>query len=219
MLYRWRRAGAHARLRLANQARLAELLDNLDDGQLRRFWDAVAANPIPQDADEALIGPSLPPAAIAGCWVTAYKFDSVRHHADIAVITPQGGRRITAANWPPSPRSEDQAEGFRNQVEAELYGRHLIGQWRNLSDSYYFGSLHLSVMPGEMMLTGYYTGFPHDMEVVAEQWKWVRIEPSSLDGIDLAAVTLQAPALIYALLQDRSHTAGPMTLEDITEAR
>ncbi|WP_433567443.1 hypothetical protein ACQP1O_20950 [Nocardia sp. CA-151230] len=57
------------------------------------------------------------------------------------------------------------------------------------------------------------------MEVVAEPWKWVRIEPSSLDGIDLAAVTLKAPALIYALLEDRSHTAGPMTLEDITEAR
>ncbi|MFE3057613.1 hypothetical protein [Nocardia sp. NPDC059239] len=206
-------------MRLVNQTRLAELLDGLDEAQMRRFWDALAANPISQDADDVLTGPSLPPNVLTGCWVTTYRFDRVRHHADIAVITPRGGRRITAANWPPQPRSEDQAAGFRNRVEAELCGRHLIGQWRNLSDSYYFGSLHLSVMPGEMMLSGYYTGFPHDMEVVAEQWKWVRIAPDSLDGIDLAAVTLKAPALIYALLEDRSHTAGPMTLEDITEAR
>jgi hypothetical protein len=69
---------------------------------------------------------------------------------------------VTARNYPPEPRAEAHASGFRNEIEAGLFGRHLIGRWRNISDSYFYGSLHFPVLPGETMLDGYYTGFLSD---------------------------------------------------------
>lgn len=109
--------------------------------------------------------------ALSGYWVTCYQFrhggqdGTPQHHADIACITAESDRRIQAVNHPPEPRTEGRANPFRNQIEAELADRHLIGHWKNISDTRYFGSLHLAVLPGETVMDGYYTGVESDIEV------------------------------------------------------
>lgn len=221
MIYRWRRAGPDAQLRVRNQRRLAELLDGLDEGRQQRFGDLLAVEwerwhgPGGQPITSALV-----PAALAGYWVTSYQFGDDRSHADIAYIGAPGGRVITAKNWPPEPRSQGRKMGFRNQIEGELFDRHLIGRWRNVSDNYYFGSLHLAVLPGEDVLDGIYTGFAHDStNPTARQWKWVRLEKPSVEGIDLTAITLREPQAVYSVLGTHTYADGPLPLSDVVEAR
>ena len=118
--------------------------------------------------------------ALAGPWVTAYQFahaGGVRYHADVAHVIPEGEREVRAVNHPPEPRTQGRASPFRNEIEGRLFGRHLIGTWRNTSDTRYYGSLHLAVLPGETVMDGHYTGLASDISVSAEHWRWVRLDP------------------------------------------
>jgi len=167
-----------------------------------------------------LVPHSFPAEALAGPWVTCYQFGhggEVHCHADIAWITAESGRHIRAANHQPEPRSEGRASPFRNEIEAQLAGRHLAGQWRNTSDTRYFGSLQLAVLPGETVMEGYYTGVGSDIQVSTGCWKWVRLEPDSIADTGLAAVILREPAAIYDLVMSRSQNDAPLTLSDVRE--
>jgi len=161
--------------------------------------------------------------ALSGHWVTCYQFrhggqdGTPQHHADIARITAESDRRIRAVNHPPEPRTEGRANPFRNQIEAELASRHLIGHWKNTSDTRYFGSVHLAVRPGETVMEGYYTGVGSDIEVSAARWKWVRLEPGSLEGAGLPGMALREPSALYDLVMNRSQYDAPLTLADVRE--
>lgn len=155
---------------------------------------------------------------LGGFWVTCYQFNSSRGmqcHADITQLTPQSDRRVTAKNYPPDPRTQGQAS-FRNEIEAQLANRHLIGHWKNTSDTRYFGSVHLAILPGETVMDGYYTGFSSDVQVDAMRWKWVRLDSTSLSGVDLQEVTLNDPDVIHALLENPPNDA-PLDLAAIVE--
>ncbi len=163
---------------------------------------------------------SFPADALAGSWVTCYQFrhDGAQyHHADIARITAETDRHIWAANHPPAPRTEGRTAPFRNEIEAELASRHLVGHWKNTNDTRYFGAVHLAVLPGETVMDGYYTGFASDILVSAGRWRWVRLDPGSLPGADLSGVTLRDPAALYELIMNYSLYDEPLTLADIGE--
>jgi len=162
------------------------------------------------------IAPAVEPAQLAGLWVTCYVFDGTKHHLDLSTITVTNSV-VKARNCPPEPRAEAHASGFRNEIEAGLFGRHLIGRWRNVSDNYFYGSLHFSVLPGEAVLDGYYTGFLSDSQVVAERWRWVRVEPQSAEGVDLNSVVLGEPRRIYDAVVGRSRFDGPLPLPQLLE--
>jgi hypothetical protein len=156
---------------------------------------------------------------LAGFWVTGYQFNSdtgIRHHADVTRITPRSSRRLTAKNYPPDPRTEGHVPVFRNEIEAQLANRHVIGYWRNTSDSRYFGSIHLALLAGEMVMEGYYTSFSSDIKVDVMRWRWVRLDPSSLAGVELSRLALKEPHTIYALLQDSAYDA-PLPLTAVAE--
>lgn len=220
VIYRWKRAGAHANIRRTNQRRLTELFENLDDAARQHFWAEVTEHAGHDDEQLGIpITSTLSPAALSGYWVTCFKFDRTRQHVDISRITPHSGRRVMATNYPPSPRSEARTPGFRNEISAELINRHLIGRWWNCSDNYFFGALHLAVLPGETVLDGFYTGFPHDGEIVAERWKWARLVEDSLSGSNLDDMVMKEPELVYALVDRLAHTDSQLSLDDVAEAR
>jgi hypothetical protein len=161
------------------------------------------------------VPPGFPADALAGPWVTAYQFThagALRHHADIAHVAAEGDREVRALNHPPEPRTQGRASPFRNEIEGRLFGRHLVGTWRNTSDTRYFGSLHLAVLPGETVMDGYYTGLASDISVSAEHWRWVR-----LDDAGLSAVTLREPAAIYELVMSRTQDDPPLSAAGIGE--
>jgi hypothetical protein len=172
--------------------------------------------PAANDGLLSSIAPAVEPAQLAGLWVTGYVFDGTRHHVDLSTITITNNA-VTARNYPPEPRAEAHATGFRNEIEAGLFGRHLIGLWRNVNDNYFYGSLHVAVLAGETMLDGYYTGFLSDSEVVAQPWRWVRVEPQSAEGVDLNTVVLGEPRRIYDAIVERSRFDGPIPLAQLTE--
>lgn len=150
---------------------------------------------------------------LAGLWVTSYRFTwdgGLRHHADITRITPQSSRRLVARNYPPDPRTEGHVPAFRNEVEAQVANRHVIGHWRNVSDTRYFGSVHLAVLPGEAVMHGYYTAFLTDVEVDAKRWRWVRLDPVTVAGVELARVSLKEPDTLYDLVE-RSTAPVPLS--------
>ena len=158
----------------------------------------------------------LPAEALAGPWVTAYRFahgGSPRHHADVAHLAAEDDRQVRGINHPPEPRTQGRASPFRNEIEGRLFGRHLIGTWRNTSDTRYYGSLHLAVLPGETVMEGHYTGLASDISVSAEHWRWVRLEPG-----DLSAVRLREPSAIYELVMSRTQDDPPLTAADIGES-
>lgn len=158
----------------------------------------------------------FPASALEGPWVTCYQFShggTLLHHADIAHVTAESDWQIRAANYPPAPRTEGRAQPFRNEIEAQLASRHLIGHWRNTSDTRYFGAVHLAVLPGEMVMEGHYTGFASDIAVSMASWKWVRL----LEQDGLAGVTLREPAAVYDLVMNHLETDAPLTLADIGE--
>jgi hypothetical protein len=158
--------------------------------------------------------------ALAGLWVTCYGFISggtQMYHADVVKITADADRRLSVQNHAPTPRTDGRVTPFRNQVEAEVANRHLIGYWKNVSDTRYFGGLHLAVLPGENVMRGSYTSFNSDIVVGTGDWTWVRLEPASLSGVDLAKVTLRPPGDIRATLARHSPNAGPLPLKDVLE--
>ena len=80
----------------------------------------------------AAVPPAFPAEALAGPWVTCYQFShggEVRFHADIAHVAIGPDGRVRAVNHPPEPRSEGRPRPFRNEIDAQLAGRHLIGEW------------------------------------------------------------------------------------------
>jgi hypothetical protein len=164
----------------------------------------------------AAVPPAFPAGALDGSWVTTYLFTHAgkpHFHADIARITAESGSRVRAVNHPPEPRSQGRRRAFRNEIEAVLVGRHLVGEWQNTSDHRYCGGLQLAVMPGECVMQGQYTGVASDVEVSRGDWKWVRIEPDA----DLAGIVLRDPAEVHHLVMSHSQIDVPLTLADVTE--
>lgn len=161
------------------------------------------------------VPPGFPASVLAGHWLTCYRFSSGNHHADIAHVTAVTSRHIRAVNHPPTPRTEGRASGFENTIEAQLAGRHITGHWRNTSDTRYFGSVHLAVLPGETVMDGYYTGFASDIEVSCEHWKWVRLDPESFTETALPDVVLQEPSVLYELVMNYSQNDPPLMLAAI----
>lgn len=163
---------------------------------------------------------SLPVEALCGPWVTCFRFGpgpSRKAHVDIAQISAESDRLVRIANHPPTPRSEGRASPFRNDLEAQLANRHLVGQWRNSSDARYFGSFQLAVLPGETVMAGFYTGFGSDIEVSAGPWKWVRLDTDDVASVDLSKVRLRDPSALGALVESHSQYDAPLTLADIEE--
>jgi hypothetical protein len=164
---------------------------------------------------------SFSAATLAGPWVTCYQFmqhgETPRCHADIAHVTALSDRHIRAVNYPPEPRSEGRANPFRNEIEAQLAGRHLIGTWKNTSDTRYFGGVQLAVLPGETVMEGYFTGVGSDVHVSTGFWKWVCLDPADAANGTLAGVALRDPANLYDLAMNRSPYDSPLTLADVAE--
>lgn len=165
----------------------------------------------------ATIGPTLDPALLTGLWCSGYLLNGNEHHVDLATVTATD-YGVATRNYPPEPRFENHPAGHKTDLSARLFGRHLMGHWRNHNDAYYFGSVHLIVLPGETKMAGYYTGFLNDSEIVAQSWHWVRIDPDSYAGGDLADVTLKEPAALYDALCHQTPYDGPLALGDVTES-
>ena len=164
----------------------------------------------------ALLGPvphGFPASALGGDWLTAYTFDhggTTMHHADIARVTAESDRAVRAVNGPAV--TEGRAVPFGNVIEAQLASRHLMGTWRNTSDTRYFGTVHLAVLPGETVMDGFYTGLASDIAVSVGRWRWVRL-PFGADGITLRA----APHALYDLVVNHQQTDAPLMLADVRE--
>jgi hypothetical protein len=170
--------------------------------------------PAPLLADKP---PAFPVEALAGAWLTCYQFSHAgqqRYHADIAHVTTGPDGRIRAVNYPPEPRSEGRPRSFRNEIDAGLAGRHLVGQWRNTSDTRYYGALELAVLPGEIVMEGVYTGVGSDIEVSTGFWKWVRLDPGPVPAPGFA---LRDPHNLYDLVMSHSQYGAPLTLADVRE--
>jgi hypothetical protein len=178
------------------------------------------ADQVPELAGPLLtvVPPSFPADELAGSWVTCYQFThagELRHHADIAHVTIGPGGRVRAVNHPPEPRSEGRARPFRNQIDAELTGRHLVGTWTNSSDTRYYGALQLAVLPGETVMEGIYTGVGSDIEVSTGWWRWVRLDSS--EDAEIGGITLREPSAMYDAVMSHSQYGEPLTLADIGE--
>ncbi len=161
---------------------------------------------------------SFSAAALGGLWVTSYQFHArgeVRYHADLTTLIVESDRQVSATNCSPAPRTQGQASPFRNEIEAQLVNRHLIGLWKNTSDTRYFGSLHLAVLPGEAAMNGYYTGLSTDVHVDALPWRWLRLDVPPSCG-DLSQAVLKEPRMLYTLL-DRSIDDAPLPLGAVLE--
>lgn len=162
----------------------------------------------------AAVPPAFPAAALDGPWVTTYEFTHAgkpHYHADVAWISAESDSRIRAVNHPPEPRSQGRGRPFRNEIEARLAGRHLVGVWQNTSDTRYCGSLQLAVLPGETVMQGHYTGVGSDVEVSQGFWKWVRLEPDA----GLTGIVLRDPAELHDLVMSHSQPDVPLTLADV----
>jgi hypothetical protein len=166
----------------------------------------------------AAVARSFSITALNGAWVTGYQFSQpTKHHVDIAHVVAASDRAIRVENFPPEPRTEGHRAPYRNEIEAELVNRHLIGYWKNTNDARYFGALHLAVLPGEAVMEGFYTGLDSDIQVGIGPWKWVKLDPESLGGINLSRVALQEPAKVYGLLTNHSQYDAPLAVNEILE--
>lgn len=167
------------------------------------------------------IPPSFEATLLAGAWVTCFQFTSAQGSlcsADVVEVrreTPRG-LRVTSRGWPP-PRTEGHATPFVNEIVADLVGRHLIGTWKNTSDTRYFGGIHLAVQSVERKMRGHYTSYVNDVNVAAGPWTWARLAPTTTEGTVTAPPTLRHPTEIWELLEKRESDAPPLTLEDILE--
>jgi hypothetical protein len=158
-----------------------------------------------------LVPHSFPASALDGLWVTSYQFThngQPQHHADIAHVTAESDQHLSITTG--AARTEGRGVPFRNEIEARLLSRHVVGHWKNTSDARYFGSLQLAVLPGETVMEGWYTGFASDIAVSCARWRWVRL------GADPAAtVALAEPAAVHETVMGRSEYDGPLTIADI----
>jgi hypothetical protein len=159
--------------------------------------------------------PAFPAEALAGPWVTSYQFmhaGKPHHHADIAHVVTGSGNRIRAVNHPPEPRSEGRGRAFRNEINGELNGRHVGGVWVNTSDTRYWGRFQLAVLPGEIVMEGWFGGVGSDIEVSTGFWKWVRLDAGPVPP---AGFTLRDPSELYDLVMNHSQYGEPLTLADV----
>lgn len=159
--------------------------------------------------------PTLSADILRGYWVTAYEFHwegETYQHTDITYITSQSSRRLAATNYPPDPRNSHPDAAFKNDIEALVINRHIIGNWKNVSDARYFGALQLAVHTGESVLEGYYTSYLSDVEVDAMAWRWVRLDPLTVTGTTWTAVRLHDPASVFELVND---AAAPLPLSTV----
>jgi hypothetical protein len=180
-----------------------------------------------QFGDERFIGgvlgripQSFAPEELCGHWVTCFRFGpepARKSHVDVAQISMGPDRLMRITNHSPAPRSEGRAAPFRNDIEAQLANRHVVGHWKNSNDTRYFGTFQLAALPGETVMDGVYTGFGSDIEVSSGPWKWVRVDTDSLAGVDLSAVRLRDPTCLGERIRTHSQYAAPFTLADITE--
>jgi hypothetical protein len=164
----------------------------------------------------------FPAKDLTGLWVTCYEFRSdnqARCHADVVELRAESARRLTGRNPTlPPPRTEAQVRPFRHELEAEVANRHLVGHWKNVSDRRYFGTLHLAVQTGENVMAGYYTCFEDDVTVLYGPWRWVRLDPATIAGVDLSRIALRAPREIGERLADYPAHAGPLALSQVIES-
>jgi hypothetical protein len=184
-----------------------------------------SGSPIP--GSEQLIGnvlaaihPNFSADALDGYWVTSFQFgpeSNRKRHIDLAQISAESERFMTITNHPPAPRSEGRASPFCNDLEAQLTNRHLVGHWKNSSDTRYFGTFHLAVLSGETVMAGYYTGFGSDIEVSMGPWKWVRLNVDPAADADLSKVRLRDPAELGPRIEEHTPYDSPLTLADIEE--
>jgi hypothetical protein len=173
---------------------------------------------------ESLLGsiPQIFSASILrGFWVTSYQFTSAnnkRYHSEIVQLTDESTRRLRGETCPsPAPRTEDRKRPFYNKIDFEIANRHLVGHWKNISDTRYFGTIHLAVLPGENMLEGHYTAFESDVSVSPGPWRWVRIDPKTVQENSLPPLVLQEPAKIWERLDSQKADDDPISLKDIVE--
>lgn len=177
--------------------------------------DLFACTPVRQHegAESALLSAIPSPLNLdhlTGMWATAFVFDDI-HHVDLTTIQ-KAKDAVTARNSPPAPQTEGHAVGFHNDLSLTLAGRHLIGTWRNSSDSYYYGAVHLAVLPSETVLDGYYTSVLSDTQVVANPWRWVRVDPQTTIGVDLTTATLGNPKELFGIINAHKPSAPPISL-------
>ena len=179
-----------------------------------------ASKQVPVGRLLASVAHSFSAELLQGSWVTCYQFSNTQPpklHVDIAHVTVDSERQIRAKNYPPEPRTEGHVVPYRNEIEAQLANRHLIGHWKNTSDTRYFGSLHLAVLPGEIVMEGYYTGYSNDIELTIGRWKWVRLDPTSLSSVDLSGVVLREPHDLYELIKDCTQYDAPLSCDAVAE--
>ena len=173
---------------------------------------------------ESLLG-SIPHnfsvSILGGYWVTSYQFTSAgatMRHSEVVQLTSESDRRLRGRTADfPKPRTEGHDMPFRNEIDFELANRHLLGHWKNLSDTRYFGTIQLALLPNENVLEGYYTAFASDVSVASGPWKWVRINPGTIKGVDLSKMALRKPKEIQDLLAAHKSSQGPLSLADIVE--
>lgn len=200
--------------------------DSVPPGDVLVAADAVSPAVPPDGADQHIGGVlgSIPPSfeaeALCGYWVTSFRFGpepTRKAHVDIAEISLESDRLMRISNHPPTPRSEGRASPFRNELEAQMANRHLVGHWRNSNDTRYFGMFQLAILPGETVMAGYYSGFGSDIEVSIGPWKWVRLDEDSITEAELSRVRLGDPVRLGALLEAHTQNDAPLTLADIQE--
>lgn len=182
---------------------------------LNKVKTALAESP-PVERLLASVPNSFSARELGGFWVTSFSFGS-KYHADIAEVSAESDRRVRVKNDVPSPRTEGHDPPFCNLIEAELANRHLLGHWKNLSDTRYFGSIHLAVLSGGKVMAGYYTSFSSDVKVSIGPWKWVRLDSNSLTLADLTRVKLRKPDEIHSILIGHSHSGRTIALRDVVE--
>lgn len=153
-------------------------------------------------------------ATLAGAWLTCYQFsDPPKHHADIAAVTATSDRHVRVTNH--APVTEGHTVPYRNEIDADVAGRQVVGTWKNVSDACYFGTVHLAVLPGETVMEGFHTGLTRDGVIATGFWKWARLDLP--EGTDLAAVTLHDPAGLFALAGKHTPYDAPLTLAAVGE--
>jgi len=168
----------------------------------------------------ASIPHSFSAAQLGGFWATSYEFKSHAEtlwHADIAELKAESDRRVTVRNRMPAPRTDKHAQPFRNEIEAEVANRHLLGHWKNVSDTRYFGMIHLAVLTGENVMEGFYTCFSSDVAVGYGPWKWVRIDPATIAGVDLSKLVLRQPREIKDRLDNQTEYGDLLKLNEVVE--
>ena len=194
--------------------------DSVPPGDLLVAVDSVASGERPAEPVLGSIPPSFPAEALSGWWVTTFVFRSgsaVRRHVDVARIEAEVGQLMRITNHPPQPRSEGRASPFCNDLDAQLINRHVVGHWKNSTDRRYFGAFQLSVLPGETVMAGHYTGFGSDVEVSTGPWRWVRLDEDSAADADLSTVVLRDPVELGERIENHTPYGPALTLADIRQ--